>query len=280
MPGASGTFEPEAELWSRDTEFLREEPERSPLENAIRKYTASDAMAKVDPELRDMAMGGLPMAGISKSFYVNSIRKELLKNYPKGAVQRYAKQAMDFVRDVPQKVMDRIESMNIQKGRVEYYGQGAQKKSAEGVFSPFGIKHEAQKFAPESLKAELTQGKSSSLMPEIQAQGIDISRGRTAPDVVNTLNHEFIHNTLAAIKRFVGWKPYQDVLAFGQRVNPMKEKGFGAEENIAYWGEKNPAKYMDYIKDYHKAIEEAPGVRLFGDVERTALDKSIRRNRR
>jgi hypothetical protein len=311
MPGASGEFglplKPEE---YEGPSFAQLMP--SSLGRAISNWAArigkpldpGDVQPTMDPDMRDLAMnfgpGALPaVAGISKSFYANSIRKELLKNYPASAVQRYTKQAMDFIREVPQNVMDRIERFAVTgKEPVKSYGRGGEERVKAGGYLPGGRHFDTKTFAPKSIRDEFFDAMrgvkkvrgskeparpGTTAMPEIEIQGLNLEgTGRTAANVTRTGTHEVIHAIEAEVRRKLGHVAAENMLSHGVQMAPEKAALYGRREGISYWGAKNPDEFLDYIGDYFKALQQKDlPTRLLRDWETgpgSMLDKAIRRN--
>lgn len=274
MPGASGE-------WQED--ILTAEPELSLIEKALVKLMPSYQPPKMDPEIRDIVMGFGPgqlptAAGIFTSNIANAVRKGLADYYPSTGGRKHIARLMDMLKEVPQSVMDRIEKFTLTKER-PVYGKNIP-VSALGVYAPLG-KRESLKKMPEYFKEEI-QKASPRLMPEVEVQGIDLAKGRTGQDVIDTIVHEIPgHSVVDAIRRKVGWKGSEQLIDVGAK-DPLFSKALqkGREEPFAEMIESlSPGEYRELMQPYFKALEESPGVRLFGASERARVDKAIRRAR-
>lgn len=265
-----GPFEPE----------LREEPQRSRTEEAIRRIVGYD-IPTMNPEIRDAIMGFGPgqlptAAGIFKSNIANAVRKGLAEHYPSTGGKRHIANLMAMLKEIPQSVMDRIEKFTLTGARPMYERKGGGTTSALGVYHPLGKR---QNVLPEDKMRE-----SSRLLPEVEAQGIDLAKGRTGQDVIDTVVHEVAgHGVVDAIRRKVGWKGSEQLLEVGakdpfysQKLPKGREEPFAemVEGMIGY-----PERYRELLEPYFQALKESPGTRIHGLAERERLDKAIRRAR-
>ena len=124
------------------------------------------------------------------------------------------------------------------------------------------------------------QKESTRMLPEVEAQGIDVSKGRGGPDVVETVVHEILgHGAVDAIRRKVGWWGSEQLLDVAAK-DPFYAKYLikGREEPFAEMVEGMSAKeYRELMEPYFKSLRDSPGDRIVSQQEHARTDKAIRR---
>jgi hypothetical protein len=282
MPELPGIIDPSVGTFAGE---LREEPQRSHMEEAIRRIVGYD-VPPMDPEIRNAVMGFGPgqlptAAGIFTSNIANAVRKGLAEHYPSTGGSRHVARLMEMLKEVPQSVMDRIEKFTLTGERPIYPKKTGGTASALGVYHPMG-ERESFRWGPEGKRAEEVKTKSPRLMPEVEAQGIDLATGRTGSDVVDTIIHEIAgHGVVGDIRRKVGWKGSEQLIDVAGK-DPFFGKYLkeGREEPFARMTESMlPGEYQELMQPYFQSLKESPGTRVTGLPERERLDKAIRRAR-